>query len=46
MKKKGISRWLAGMLAGAVAFTGIPVNNVSAAETTAELLADFTVARQ
>ena len=36
-----MGRWLAGMLAGAVAFTGIPVNNVSAAETTAELLADF-----
>ena len=41
MQKKGISKWLAGVLAGAVAFTGIPVNNVSAAETTAELLADF-----
>lgn len=48
MKKKGMSRWLAGMLAGAVALTGIPADTVRAAETsgdadtqTTELLADF-----
>lgn len=41
MKKKGVSRWLAGMLAGAVAFSGIPMTNASAAETSAILLADF-----
>lgn len=48
MKKKGMSRWLAGMLAGAVVLTGIPADTVRAAETsgdadtqTTELLADF-----
>ncbi len=39
--KMRMSKWLAGVLTGAVAFTGIPSVNVNAVETTAELLADF-----